>query len=218
MRGYPRYNFDAFEAAALDLESRGIKIISPHRMDLEIGFDPAGSLDGFDLHGAIRRDIEAIISTEACIFLPGWDKSTGARAEKAISEWAGHPCLNYPDLSSMDSNLVTFNTGAVRDVNVAGSKSSKFPARYDLISPIGLKRLAETYGEGSLKYTDHNWRNGMPFSSTLNHAIAHLYEFLKGDKSEDHLAHAAWGLFSIMHFEETFPEGNDLKADDYEAN
>ncbi len=108
-----------------------------------------------------------------------------------------------------------FPTGAVRDKNVAGNKLVSHPARFDLISPIGLRRLAATYGEGAQKYGDHNWRKGMPISSTLNHAIAHIYEYLTGDQSEDHLAHAAWGLFAVMHFEETKPKMQDLKTDDY---
>lgn len=103
-----------------------------------------------------------------------------------------------------------FKTGAVRDKNVAGSKRSKFPARYDLISPYGLRRLAETYGEGALKYGDNKWKKGMPYSTTINHVLAHIFQLLSGDKSEDHAAHAAWGLFAIMHFDATKPKMNDL--------
>jgi hypothetical protein len=114
-------------------------------------------------------------------------------------------------------NKVTFDTGAVRDKQVAGSKESQFPARYDLVSPIGLRRVAETYGEGAQKYSDHNWRKGMPFSVTANHALAHIVSWLMGDQSEDHLAHAAWNLFALMHFEETMPHLNDIKVDDYKA-
>lgn len=40
----------------------------------------------------------------------------------------------------------------------------------------------------------------------LNHAVRHLYLWLQGDTSEDHLAHAAWNIFAIMHFEEARPE------------
>lgn len=110
----------------------------------------------------------------------------------------------------------TFETGAVRDINVAGAEGAK-PARYDLISPIGLRRLAETYAEGSIKYDDNNWRKGMPFSTTLNHAMAHIIAYMQGDKSEDHLAHASWNLFALMHFESTMPAMNDLKTDDYKS-
>lgn len=120
-----------------------------------------------------------------------------------------------PTTSPQTGSSVQFESGAVRDANVAGAKNAKFPARFDLVSPIGLRRLAETYGEGALKYNDHNWRKGMPVSVMLNHAAAHVNAYLTGDASEDHLAHAAWNLFAIMHFEETRPDLFDLKVDDY---
>lgn len=102
MRGHERFNFDAFESAASQLENKGIKVTSPHRMDLEIGFDPNNtSLEGFDVHDCVRRDVEAIISTEACVFLPGWENSIGAKAEKAIADWLDRPCFSFPDLSSI---------------------------------------------------------------------------------------------------------------------
>lgn len=41
-----------------------------------------------------------------------------------------------------------------------------------------------------------------------NHAIAHLYAYLSGDRSEDHLAHAAWNCLAACHSEELWPELN----------
>jgi hypothetical protein len=101
-----------------------------------------------------------------------------------------------------------FTTGAVRSPEVAGQQ--KFPARYDLITPVGLRRLAETYGEGSLKYGDRNWEKGIPVSNLLNHALAHIVQYLAGDTTEDHMAHAAWNLFAVMHSEEMLPAMQDL--------
>lgn len=92
-----------------------------------------------------------------------------------------------------------FSTGAVRS-------SDKANVRYDLISPIGIRRLAETMEEGRKKYGYFNWERGMPIGDILNHAIAHIYAYLEGKPTgEDDLAHAAWGLFAAMHMEETHP-------------
>ena len=97
--------------------------------------------------------------------------------------------------------IVHFESGAVR--------SMMNDVRYDLITPYGLRRLAQTYAEGSVKYGDRNWENGIPLGNLLNHALAHLTQYMAGDKSEDHLAHAVWNLMAIMHFEEvgTMGEG-----------
>ena len=95
-----------------------------------------------------------------------------------------------------------FDSGAVR--------ATLDDVRYDLISPFGLRRLAMTYAEGAEEYDDHNWRKGMPFSTLFNHIMEHLTLYLAGEEGEDHLAHAAWGLFAMMEQEETMPGMNDL--------
>jgi len=96
-------------------------------------------------------------------------------------------------------DIKRFETGAVR------SRDADM-VRFDLITPIGLRRLAETYAEGAAKYGANNWLKGIPSSDLFNHAVRHMYMWLSGDTSEDHLAHAAWNIFAIMHFEETRPE------------
>jgi hypothetical protein len=93
---------------------------------------------------------------------------------------------------------------------ITGATRQPIEGRFDLISPEGLRRLALTYQEGAEKYGDNNWRKGMPFSSTLNHAIKHIFQYISGDTSEDHLAHAAWGLLAVMEYEKTHPDLNDL--------
>lgn len=95
-----------------------------------------------------------------------------------------------------------YDTGAVRSADCEQT-------RYDLISPIGLERLAQTYAEGAEKFGPFNWENGMPVTDLLNHAIAHVYKFLRGDRSEDHLSHAAWNLLGAIHSMEVWPHLNE---------
>lgn len=99
----------------------------------------------------------------------------------------------------------TFPTGATRSSDAENE-------RFDLITPIGLRRLAESYAEGARKYGDHNWQRGMPASQMINRALRHIYLWLEGDEEEDHLAHAAWNLLGICHFEEVMPEMIDIPA------
>lgn len=95
-----------------------------------------------------------------------------------------------------------FGTGAVR--------SDTFEEfRYDLVSPIGLREVARTCAEGAAKYSDYNWERGMPVHDLLNHAIAHIYAFLSGDRSEPHLPHAAWNLLAAIHSAEVWPDLNE---------
>ena len=94
-----------------------------------------------------------------------------------------------------------FTTGAVR----SGDAES---VRYDLISPIGLEAVARTCAEGAAKYGDFNWERGMPVHDLINHGLRHIYRYLSGDRSEEHLAHAAWNLLSAIHSDEAWPHLN----------
>lgn len=103
------------------------------------------------------------------------------------------------DNEIVQSGGTQFSTGAVRSADKAG-------VMYHLITPIGLRRIAETYKEGYDKYGAFNWERGMPIGDILNHAIAHIYTYLEGkETNEDDLAHAAWNLLAAMHMEETHP-------------
>lgn len=100
-------------------------------------------------------------------------------------------------------DMKTFDSGAKRSMDAES-------VRYDLVSPIGQRRLAETYAEGAAKYGPGNWLKGFPASDILNRLMRHIDLYRSGDRTEDHLAHATWGLFTLMHFEETRPELFDL--------
>ena len=105
-----------------------------------------------------------------------------------------------------------FETGAVRSADKAG-------VMYHLITPIGLRRIAETYKEGFDKYGAFNWERGMPIGDILNHAIAHIYAYLEGKPTnEDDLAHAAWNILAAMHMEETHPHLNHQLRPDHPLN
>jgi hypothetical protein len=112
------------------------------------------------------------------------------------------PPWEPPDGEAAEPRIREFPTGAVRD-------SDADATRYDLISPQAMERLAATYAEGAAKYSDHNFRKGIPYSVMANHALRHIYRWLAGENGEDHLAHAAWGLFGLIEFTETRPELDD---------
>ena len=95
-----------------------------------------------------------------------------------------------------------FETGAVRS-------SDADATRYDLISPIALEAWARTYAEGAAKYGDFNWEKGMPAHDLLNHAIRHIYLFLAGDRSEEHLPHALWNVGAAIHSLALWPDINN---------
>ena len=103
MRGIEHYNFPLFDDVAKLARERGLNIISPAELDREHGIDPVndpGSVERAQeadpnlTQTLAQRDTEVIINLhkdrgDGLIILPGWKKSTGARAEIALALWLG---------------------------------------------------------------------------------------------------------------------------------
>lgn len=94
-----------------------------------------------------------------------------------------------------------FATGSVRDTR-AGK------GRFDLLPPYALKRLAIHYANGAEKYGDRNWEKGQNLSRYADSAIRHLYAFLGGDRSEDHMAAVAWNALALIETEQRVKAGS----------
>jgi hypothetical protein len=100
MRGYPNFNFPAFHQAAAMLRAGHYTVFNPAERDeaihgTKVSHSPTGNLDdikatGFSLREALEADTAWICSTaDAIALLPGWEKSKGAVAEKALAEAIG---------------------------------------------------------------------------------------------------------------------------------
>lgn len=91
-------------------------------------------------------------------------------------------------------------SGAVRDVR-------KGKGRYDLLTPLGLARVAGVYERGAEKYAERNWEKGMKMGRYLDSAIRHIFQHIEGKRDEDHLAQAAWNLLAAVHTDEMIKRG-----------
>lgn len=190
MRGIKWFNFPAFDAARDKLESFGWKVSSPADLDRLNGFDEKAFADdydwidlseiGFDLHAAVDRDVQAIKSCQAIYMLDGWERSKGAKAEKALAEWLGVEVFYQNELQVKDGQTV---------VNEHGGKQSHLSARFDCIPPECLRLLAQCLGFGATKYGKDNWRK-IEMEDNIAHAMNHLNEYRRGDRSEPHLVNA----------------------------
>lgn len=93
-----------------------------------------------------------------------------------------------------------FSTGSVRD-------SAENRGRFDLITPIGLLRLAIHYERGARKYLSRNWEKGQETGRYVESMMRHLNSYMAGDRTEDHLAAVAWNAFALMHTGTKIKEG-----------
>lgn len=102
MKGYPLYNFPAFDAAAEQLATDGWDPINPAQLDRDAGFDPERDpVTPEFLKEAMKRDLLALLEADALALLPGWWESKGAKAEKAVAQWRGIPIYTLTEKMSL---------------------------------------------------------------------------------------------------------------------
>jgi hypothetical protein len=95
------------------------------------------------------------------------------------------------ELEDFESKAISYKNTKESEtvVNENGGKQSKVDARFDLVDPLALKLLAECLGFGAAKYGEYNWLK-ISTKEHLNHALAHINAFQRGDTSEPHLINA----------------------------
>lgn len=75
MTGEPEFNFPAFNAVAITLRAQGYDVVNPAENN-----DTTWPYERY-----MRRAIEALLTCDSIVMLPGWDRSNGARMEHLIA-------------------------------------------------------------------------------------------------------------------------------------
>ena len=83
-----------------------------------------------------------------------------------------------------------FATGAVRDASYGKGIPSAIP-------PRALIKLAKRFEDGAAKYKRDNWKQGIPISRYVDSLYRHLWAFMEGDESEDHLGAVIWNAVCL---------------------
>ncbi len=212
MRGYPRFNFAAFDEASVVLRGGGWTVYSPAENDRASGFDEnRESLDGFDLRAAFSWDLDRVREVDAVVVLPGWKRSQGAQCEVAVARMIGTPVLEYPSLREIEVYHplppVSLFSGEQRvtDPTTGAQKVSKL-GRFDLLPWDVLTELAEHFGRGSQKYEDRNWQKGYAWSLSIAALGRHLASWLSGEDNDpetqsSHLIAVAWHALALRWFQ-----------------
>jgi hypothetical protein len=74
--------------------------------------------------------------------------------------------------------------------------------RYDLIPLDMLKRLAELYARGAVKYGDCNWQlanTEEEYNRFRASAWRHFVSWQNGEVDEDHASACVWNIFAYEH-------------------
>jgi hypothetical protein len=91
-------------------------------------------------------------------------------------------------------------------VSEQGIRYDKGKNQLALMSVPALWEIGLVYTMGAQKYADRNWEKGMPYTKTMDAALRHIFKWLAGHRNDEesglhHLAHAAWNLIALLHYE-----------------
>jgi hypothetical protein len=104
-----------------------------------------------------------------------WDRTKATRGAKPVVTES--PKADAKPNELRDGDTVT---------NERGGKQSFIAARFDCIPPECLRLLAQCLGYGAKRYGRENWRQ-IDIEDNIAHAMNHLNEWRRGDRSEPHL-------------------------------
>ena len=230
MRGRPDFNFPAFHRANAFLTDAGHKPISPADHDLANGFDPTGMTGhedltelGFDLKDALTWDLAQVANVDGVAVLPGWENSSGARAEVALAHALGTPVASVEEWSfhetvreyiKSDTPRSDNKGGEVRTVSTTGGEKGVKEIAFDLLPVEALEEVARLYGRGAAKYSAHNWRKGYEWSKSYAAMMRHATQFWRGEDHDPemgtpHLASVCFHAMALLVFMKEQPQFDD---------
>ncbi len=110
MTGIPYFNFPLFNKVSAKLRAMGYRVFNPaehdnerHGVDISAGNHTgdqalAAKQHGFSIREALAADMEFIcLEADAICMLPGWETSTGARAEHALAVCLRHTIMYWSE-------------------------------------------------------------------------------------------------------------------------
>jgi len=97
---------------------------------------------------------------------------------------------------------VEFDSGMRRD-------TQEGKPRYDLIPTLPLRRLADLYTRGAVKYGDYNWQKANSpeeLARFKSSAFRHFIQWFDGEADEDHGIAVCWNIFAVLWLEHKLDE------------
>lgn len=218
MRGHPHFNAPAFHAAAIRLRDQGHLVFSPAERDAHdygqlVSQSATGDLQeiesqGFSLRDALNKDTEWICQrAEAIYLLKGWERSKGARAEKALGEALGLEIWYEEPPLGKDPKLGIGGAPTRATTLPTDPKARKrFPLASGVLDyfPDALVAVAEVSWHGNEQHNPGqplhwNRAKSQDFADTI---VRHLLE--RGSRDVDGLRHTAklaWRALAMLQVE-----------------
>lgn len=89
---------------------------------------------------------------------------------------------------------------------MSGVKYDQAKARFDLVPPEPLEKLAELFALGAAKYGERNWEEGMKWGRIFSALMRHAWAFWRKEKydqvdGQHHLIAVMWNALVLYEYE-----------------
>ena len=106
---------------------------------------------------------------------------------------ANCPRVRFTDETETETVVAGVGPDAPVVINESGGKQSDSPYAFHMLPVSSVLAAAEVCAYGAKKYGEtvrnRNYTK-IPTEEHINHAIAHMYAYLAGDRQDSHLSHA----------------------------
>jgi len=85
MKGWPDWNYPAFNAAEARLRAAGASVVNPAALGAKYGSPAEIDADPQKMDALVLEELQALGTCEAIYLLPGWQWSRGARKELQLA-------------------------------------------------------------------------------------------------------------------------------------
>lgn len=108
--------------------------------------------------------------------------------------------------------------GEIRTTSSTGGQKGVKPAKYSLLPPEAMSAIAEHFGVGAQKYSDHQWRKGYEWSKSFDAMQRHAWAFWGGEDLDPetgtpHMAAVEFHAMVLLTFMSTHRDFDDRPKD-----
>lgn len=76
-----------------------------------------------------------------------------------------------------------------------------------------MLEVSKHYEAGALKYSENNWKKGLPLHCYIDSGVRHFFKYMRGDTDEPHDRAFVWNMLGAIWTRTNKPDLDDIEKD-----